>query len=299
MNLRQLQAFKIVFAEESITLSARRFGITQPAMSTLIGKLEDEVGFSLFDRHKGRLKATPEANRFIVEVDQVLSGFDKVVRTARDIRTLNTGQLQIASLPGISIGFLPSVVAVFSKQHPEVKLSLQARSSTQVEEWLASQLFDIGIAELPIVHPAVDVEPLKLNCVCVVPEGHPLAKFDILTPADVAPYPFISLNPDHMTHFRLKAAFEADSVIWQPKVECQLFAPACMLVSEGVGVALVDPFTAADFKGRGIETRPFKPSIPFDIALLHPSLRPRSLIAEEFVTLLKKEIQIYLRHDDL
>ena len=294
MKLRQLQAFKIVLDEGSITLAAERFGITQPAMSTLIGKLEEEIGFALFDRHKGRLRPTPEAIRFHEEVDQALSGFDKVSRTARDIRDLNTGHLRIASYPGVSFGLLPQVIAEFSRQHSDVRLSLQTRSSVQVQEWLASQLFDIGIAELPIDHPAIDVEPIILDCVCVLPADHPLTSLEAIAPRDLTHYPVISLNPDHMTHFRLKAAFEAAGVAWRPFVECQLFASACALVAEGVGITLADPFTADDFKTRGVELRPFTPAIPFDIGLLYPSLRPRSMLTVAFEKLLKKRLQPYL-----
>ena len=293
MNLRQLQAFKIVLDEGSITYAAERFGITQPAMSTLIGKLEDEIGFALFDRHKGRLRATPEAMQFFEDVDQVLNGFDKVVRTARDIRDLNRGQLRIASFPGLSTGLLPRILATFARTHPDVRLSLQTRSSIQVQEWLASQLFDIGIAELPVDHPAIDVEPVSVECVCVLHKDHPLAAMDVLTPGDLARHPFIALNPEHMTHYRLKKAFEDNDVTWRPQIECQLFAPACALAAQGAGVSLVDPFTAAEHRDSGIVVRPFRPSVSFDVGLLSPSLRPRSQLAREFEALLKKELQKY------
>ena len=202
--------------------------------------------------------------------------------------------MRIASYPGVSFGLLPQVIAEFSRQHSDVRLSLQTRSSVQVQEWLASQLFDIGIAELPIDHPAIDVEPIILDCVCVLPADHPLTSLEAIAPRDLTHYPVISLNPDHMTHFRLKAAFEAAGVAWRPFVECQLFASACALVAEGVGITLADPFTADDFKTRGVELRPFTPAIPFDIGLLYPSLRPRSMLTVAFEKLLKKRLQPYL-----
>lgn len=295
MNLRQLQAFRIVLDERSMTVAAQRFGVTQPAMSTLIGKLEDEIGFALFDRHKGRLRPTPEALRFQEEVDQALSGFEKVARAARDIRELNAGQLRIASLPGISMGFLPGVVADFAAEHPDVRLSLQTRSSGQVQEWMASQTFDVGISELPVDHPSINVEPLSFDCVCAMPEGHPLSNLDVTTPEDLKPYPLITLYPEHMTHFRLKTVFEDAGLPWRPHVECQIFAPACIMVARGVGVALIDPFTAVDFENRGVVTRPFAPAVRFDIGILFPALRPKSLLTEKFVRLLRDALAPYVR----
>ncbi len=295
MNVRQLKAFKTVIDRGSITQAAEIFNITQPAMSSMIATLEADVGFALFERAKGRIRPTPEALKLYEDVERALTGFDKVVRSACDIRDLRTGQLRIASLPGPSFGFLPRIVAAFHGAYPEVIVSLQTRSSVQVTEWIEAQLFDIGLAELPVDKPAIEVEPMALACVCVLPAGDPLQRLEVITPQDLRERPFISLNPDHLTHRRLKAAFEAAGLTWQPRMECQLFAPACSLAAEGVGATVVDPFTAEDFADRGIVTRPFHPPILHDIGILYPALRPRSRLAEAFASLLKRELARFVR----
>lgn len=294
MNIRQLKAFKTVIDHGSITQAAEVFNITQPAMSNMIAALEADVGFSLFERTQGRVRPTPEAFSLYEEAEKALTGFDKVIRSAGDIRDLRTGQLRIASMPGPSFGFLPRVVALFHKAYPEVVVSLQTRSSLQVKDWIESQLFDIGLAELPVDSSAIEVEPLQMRCVCVLPEDNPLRHKRVIKPKDLEAHPFISLNPDHMTHRRLMNAFEAAGVPWRPQVECQLFAPACSLAAQGVGIAVVDPFTAEDFSGRGIVTRPFKPAIMHDIGILYPASQPRSRVTEEFALILKRELDRFL-----
>ena len=295
MNVRQLKAFKTVMDRGSITQAAATFNITQPAMSSMIAALEADVGFALFERSKGRIRPTPEALSLYEEVEKALTGFDKVVRTAYDIRDLRTGQLRIASFPAPSFGFLPRIVAAFHRAYPEVTVSLQTRSSPQVNDWIESQLFDIGLAELPVDRPAIEVEPMAVACVCILPAGDPLRRLDTITPPDLQGRPFISLNPDHVTHRRLKAAFEAAGVPWQPQMECQLFAPACSLAAQGIGVTVVDPFTAEDFADRGIVVRPFEPAILHDMGILYPALRPRSRLAEAFADLLKRELARFVQ----
>jgi len=295
MNLRQLHAFRAAMREGSVTHAAEALGVTQPAASSLITKLEDDLGFLLFKRDKGRIVPTPEGRHFYQEVEKILSAVDKATRAAHDIRDLRLGQLRIAAMPGLSLVFLPRVVARFLARRPEVSATLQTRSSIQVKEWIAAQLYDIGIAELPVDDPAIEAKPLSMDCVCALPEGHPLAAHEVITPALIARTPVIALGRDHMTHFRLFQAFEEAGVAWQPKIECQLFAPACNLVAEGLGVAVIDPVTAADHRSHGIVTRPFEPRIPFDVAILYPANQPRSQLVQSFARDLEAAIAPYLR----
>jgi DNA-binding transcriptional LysR family regulator len=294
MNLRQLQAFKAVMHEGTVTQAAHLMGVTQPAISSMIANLEQDVGFALFRRHKGRVHPTPEALHLFDEVEKALSGMDKVLRAARDIKDLSVGQLQVASLPGPSLVFLPRVVAEFIEARPGVTVSLQTRSSLQIKEWIAAQLYDIGLAELPVDDPAIEVEALSFNCVCVMPAGHALAREEVITPHHLSGLPIIALSRDHMTHFRLRDAFLAAGVPWSPRCECQLFAPACSLVAGGAGIAVVEPITAANYADRGLVSRPFEPRIPFDIGLLYPAMRPRSNLAREFTVLLRERFSPYL-----
>ena len=294
MNLRQLQAFKAVMNEGTLTQAADIMAVTQPAVSSLIANLEQSVGFPLFKRHKGRIHRTPEAERFYEEVEKVLSAVETAMRSAKDIRDLELGYLRIASMPGLSLVFLPRIVARFVENRPGLMIALQTRSSLQVKQWIGAQLYDLGLVELPVDDPAIEVEPFSMDCVCVLPEGHPLTAHKCITPALVDGIPFVSLSRDHMTHFRLKQAFEAAKVAWRPRFECQLFAPACSLVAAGAGISVIDPVTAADYEGRGVVTRPFRPRIPFDIGIIYPAMRPRSRLAYAFSALLKDCLASYV-----
>lgn len=294
MQIRQLKALRAVIATGTTTQAAEFLNVTQPAISNLIASLERELGFELFERSKGRLTPTPEAFRLAEEAEKTISSFNRITEVARDLRDLKAGQLRIACLPGLALDFLPRVIAKFLKEKPDVTASLQIRSSARVKEWVAAQYLDLGVAELPADDPAIECEPLEMQCVCVLPERHPLAKKKVITPHDLDGVPFVALNRDHMTFFRISNAFEAANAKFNVKVEAQLFSPACVLVAEGVGVSLVDPVSAKVHARRGITTRPFQPPIPFDIGLMYPAYRPRSLLVQNFVSLLRIELADYV-----
>jgi len=283
MNLRQIEAFRAVMMEGSVTQAAAILGVTQPAVSALIANLEASMGFLLFNRHRGRFQPTGEALAFLEDAERLVTSHDRAQRSARDIRDLKSGALRIAAMQAISMNFLPKLIANFVAERPAVKVSLQTRSSTQIREWISVQFFDIGIAELPTDNPAYEYEPLSFDCVCALPEDHPLAQKDVITPKDLEHEPVIALNPEHSTHFHLKRAFEAAGVTWAPHIESFLFAPACRMAAEGAGIAIVDPFSVSDFAHLGLVGRPFEPRIPYELGLIFPALRPRTRIVNEFV----------------
>jgi len=291
MNLRQIEAFKAVMTEGSATQAAVALGISQPAVSGLIANLENSMGFMLFKRRRGRIRPTAEAETFLEDAERVLDSHRRAVRAARDIRDMKYGSLRIAALPAVSMNFMPKLIARFIRGRPQVRVSLQTRSSPQIREWMSAQLLDIGFVELPADDPAVECDPLSLQCLCAVPAEHALAALATITPNDLEGEPLIVQNPEHSAHYQLKAAFESQGVRWAPQMECHLFAPACRLAAEGAGIAIVDPFTAAEFSGQGLVFRPFAPAIPYELGLLYPALRPRSRLVNEFAVALKAALE--------
>jgi len=88
MNLRQIEAFRAVMTEGSVTQAAVALGVTQPAVSCLIANLEESMGFLLFKRHRGRFQPTGEAEIFLEDAERLLASHSRATRTARDIRDL-------------------------------------------------------------------------------------------------------------------------------------------------------------------------------------------------------------------
>lgn len=294
MNIRQLQALRAVIENHTTTHAADMLGITQPAISGLIAALEKSLEIKLFERSKGRLWPTPEAHQLASEADKVLAGFNQMELRARNLRELKHGELRIACLPGPALEFVPKALAEFLEDKPDVHVHLQIRPSTEVKEWVGARYLDLGLAELPVDNPAIEYQPLTMRCVCVVPSDHILASKKVLTPNDLDNVPFIALEPGHMTYSRLAAAFHNAGARFNVRVNVHLFAPACVLVENGAGVALVDPISARAHSTRGLTVIPFEPAIPFTIALMTPVGRPPSLLTLSFIEKLKSAFAPYL-----
>src|SRR5918997_903606 len=106
MDFRQLETFRAVIENRSATRAAAALGVTQPAVSAAIARLEAQVGFSLFERRGGRLEPTPEGLLFYGEVAHSLSGIDRLTQAVLDIRQVRAGRLAVASHPWAAISLL-------------------------------------------------------------------------------------------------------------------------------------------------------------------------------------------------
>jgi DNA-binding transcriptional LysR family regulator len=292
MKIRNIEAFHALMVAGTTTEAAAMLRVSQPAVSRMIGQLERDLGFPLFKRVKGRLYPTPEAEIFDGEVEKSFIGIDKLARTAEDIRANRTGHLRIVGMPALSLGFVPKVLDRFLDTRPGLNVTLEVRSSEKVVDWIAAQQFDLGLAVMPVDHPAIEVEPLDPSeAACVLPAGHPLEAKTVIVPRDLEDLPFVSLGTEHRVRFEIDQAFEEAGVKRSIGVVAQLSAVVCQLVECGRGVGIVDPFTAADFAERGVVVRPFRPAIFFNTALLYPAHRPRSRLTRDFAALLRASLR--------
>ena len=290
MDVRLLEAFRAVVDHRTVTNAATSLGVTQPAVSAQIARLEQELGFLLFERGNGRLKPTPEGLLFYAEASKALGGIDRLTQAARQIRTAQVGQLVIASHPSAAISLLPPIISAFLAERPGVLVRLVSRNSDVISRLLPSQSYDIGIAELPVDENAVKVTRFRLRCVAVLPPGHPLQAHKRLFPALLAPHPVVALAPTLQTALRLKTTFAEAGVELSPVAEAEYFATLCGLVASGAGWSLVDPLSSQTFQHLGLTVRPFDPAIYYEIGAFSAREREPSILAQAFLALLSDKL---------
>ncbi len=300
LSIRQLQTFREIMRSGTVSAASRVLGRTQPSVSTMLANLETELGFELFERRKGRLIPKPEAYFFVEETEAILDRVNRSAQTMREIGDLDRGRLKIASLPGASLFLLPQIVADFVKERPQVEASIMTRSSVKIHEWIASQQYDIGLAEIPMQRNALNIQPINLECVCALRQDDPLAAKPFLTPDDLDNAPMAALYPEHFTHRDAKRSFEKAGKRFNIRFEMSIFIPAMTLIEHGVAYSLVDQISAASYyhyRGRDalLTFRPFRPKLPFDIAILTPAHRPLSRLATAFCDKIDQEVKRFAK----
>lgn len=291
LSLKQVEAFRAVVLAGSVSRAAERLFISQPAVSRLIADMEDRVGFTLFDRAR-RFQLTAEGRLLFREVQQAFSGLEWISKRASDIATFRVGYLSIAASPALALGFLPPILRDFKLTHKDVSLASHVRNSPEVAQWVASGQIEVGFAALPVSQSGLRIQALEpMPAICMVPRSHRLSSEPFLTPAMLASEPIISLGSDSMIRMQIDEVFAQAGVSILSSVEAMMSAQAALLAHEGLGIAIIDPFTAVAFQHPGLVLKPLHPLIPYQYAMLVAEHTEPSRLAHIF-------IDIALRHGE-
>lgn len=282
LTIQQLQTFREVMRTGSVSEASRVLGRTQPAVSAVIANLERQLGFPLFLREHGRLTPCPEAHYLLEEAGDILDRLARTTRSMAEFATRERGSLRIACHPAASGFFLPALLGDFLKDRPAVKADLMMRSSQVVTDLVASQEFDIGLAETPAARSSIRIRSWDLECVLALPAENPFAPDRPLTPRDLDGFPMATLFDDHATNMATEAAFARAGAELNRRFVLRTSLPAIQLVVQGMCASLVDRITAQSCPTGGVVFRRFAPRITSAVAILEPAHRPQSLLAQAF-----------------
>ena len=290
MDFKLLETFKVVIETRSATQAAVLLGVTQPAISAQLGRLEDMLELTLFDRTGGRLKPTDEGLSFYAEVAKALDNISHLEQAAENIRKGRLGRLVIASHPSAGISLLPGLISTFLKNHDGVTVRLITRNSEVVRSLFPSQLYDIGLTELPIDYRGIKAVKYRVPCVAVLPKGHALETQKVITPTMLSGLPFFAIHRNRSSHHAIARAFADAGAVFNLVGEAEFFASICAVVAAQGAVSVIDPWTADSF-GPSVVVRPFVPDIPYEIAVFHSADRRPSTITSDFLALIEQRLR--------
>lgn len=274
--MRQIEAFRAVMTSGGVTSAAAMLHISQPSVSRLIADLEYSVGFALFERRGGRMFPTGEARALFEAVRRSFVGLDLLEQAARRIRAHPMGTLRLAALPALAVTLLPGVLKRFSERHPDVKVTVEVLGQRAIEDRIFLGQADLGIGVAPAPREGVRSTTLaRADYVCAIPAGHPFAERQEIGMADLAGVAFVGPmhEADDLWHGIDDAIAEAGIAMkrtWESQHSLTMYA----MVEAGLGVAVVEPFSAALFTRLGVAVRPLRPAIAFEFALLEPDIGP-------------------------
>ena len=195
MKLHQLR-YLVAIAENgfNITTAAQRLNTSQPGVSKQLKLLEEELGFQIFIREGRQLtRMTPVGAQIVERAQRILHELKSIRRISEDLRDESGGQLSIGTTHAQARYVLPTVVAAFREQFPDVKLHLHQGTSEQIAEMMDADRIDFAIvtgadAQFPGV---VKLPAYRWHRCLVVPRTHPLATDKRITLKTLAAYPII------------------------------------------------------------------------------------------------------------
>ena len=290
MKLRQLETLYAIMKAGSITAAARNLHVTQPAVSAVLKHTEQQLKMKLFERIGGRLHPTPEALALLPDLEEIFGRIDTVNRVVEELRDGRTGKLVIATSPTLVNALLPQAVAALRKSSPNVSVFVESLPTPLAIERVSRREADIGIVYAPVADSALDTEDLLVTeMACAMPAAHPLARKKEIRAADLAGESVIATGPNTRLGMLIEEACRAKGDT-PPVVGIAASSSltACMMVSRGAGLALVDRSIELCGKFGDLAFRPFRPRVDIRVQLIFPRDRPRSRATLQLAAWMKK-----------
>lgn len=274
---RQVELFRAVMQAGSLGGAAQALHSSQPTLSRELALMEQRLGYLLFERAKGaRLKPTAAALALFDSVQRHYQGLAQVQAQAAALARADALQLQLLALPALAHALLPPALAAWLALEPDGRVAVTPAETPQLAARMAEQGHDLGLAEdcSPVSGCRVEALP-ALPEVAVLPVGHALLARPRLRPEDFADQAFISLADDDPYRAAIDRLFASTGVPRRLQLQTTSSVAACALVARGLGVAIVNPYTALACAGPALAWRPLSIAIPYQLALIHPLRRPR------------------------
>ncbi|WP_319484828.1 LysR substrate-binding domain-containing protein [uncultured Cohaesibacter sp.] len=292
MRLRQIEAFRATMNTGTITGAANMMAVTQPSVSRLIADLELNLGFRLFERKGSRLHPTEEALRFYQEVERTFAGIDQLEAVAERILQEQMGLLSVLSTPALATSLMPKVFKRFHELYPETKVRLEVRMPMEIFRHLQSNAGDVAVSNHAAELPGVIQEPLiDAAFVCVIPEGHRLAKKDVITHGDLDGETLIGLSSEGVLNWnKIFKKFRETGIENYNWLSTQHSGSGYALVAENLAIGILEPFSARQWDGRGVVVRPLRPKITFSFSLCFSANKAKSSVAQDFAKLVRQQL---------
>jgi len=243
MNIEHLYTFQEVVRLGSFSEVAKKFGISQPAVTFQIQKLEQELGIRLIDRSQRAFTPTAAGKRLLLFAEAVDIEREHLERELEKMREDIAGDLLIgaSTIPGEYL--LPPLLAKFKQRHPAVRIQVDISDSARVIAGIADGTYEVGFCGTTPEGQYLDYFRIASDeIVLIVPPEHPFAKKREIAADELAGQPFIFRETTSGTQRSLEDRLSQaglDIRKWVPQLILGSTQAVVLAVAAGAGIAFV------------------------------------------------------------
>lgn len=266
MDFRELTYITAVADNQSVTEAAKKLYISQPSLSYIISKVEEDMGVKLFDRKTNPISLTYAGEQYVKTARQILLMKDNLRRELSDIGHGQKGRINIG-IPTERAGYmLPKVIGVFKKEYPNIEIYLQESKSEEIinnliNDKIAFCVLPGGEDSLPAglcteyiyseklyLVTAKDVIDDKMISGKNDDDGYKIVDFSKLNS-----FPFIIMKRGQYIRKKVDSIFKKYNFIPKECMEVSSCISATQLAGAGLGITIVperaiEPFKNMDFE---------------------------------------------------
>jgi len=244
---RDLRNFLAVYEHRHFGKAAKVNGLSQPAITKSIQRLENDFGMVLFDRSRSHVSPTAVCESVVSHAKTVLAELNELERVVQMLRGLEAGSLAVGVGPAMSESYVTEAFGSLAQDHPGVQFEIRVDHWKQLSQLLISGEIDLLIADLSDASgdDRFRVTPLPAQeFVWFCRRRHPLSEKKLLTRKDLMQYPLATprMPPWAVNWFQavLAEGDETTKCVALPSIRCESYSTLKRIVleSECVSVAL-------------------------------------------------------------
>ena len=249
MNLQQLQYIVAVADTGQFSKAARQCHVTQPTLTMMVRKLEDELGMTIFQRRSQPTRPTVEGIALIDQARVVLREAGQFKELVKELRTGTSGTYRIGIIPTLAPYLLPLFLARFADEHPEARLTIDERKTSRILKALRHGQLDIGIMAGPVVGDDLGTITLFHEpFLTYLPDGHALLRQKRISRKDLRKAPLWVLSEGHCLRNQALSVCQHPSSAGHDNI---LYSTGSIetlkrMVSSGSGITLVPELSVTD-----------------------------------------------------
>jgi len=290
MDFDQLETFLEVARHASFSRAAEKRFRTQPAISSQIRALEEEVGAKLFDRSGGKVALTAAGKVFQKYSEEALEARKNIINAMAEMERVPRGEIVVGANEGTFLHILPEVFAEFKKLYPNVAVQVSHLERAKILESVIDNSVDFGVVSTPVDDKRLTVVAIHRDeLVIVVPPGHPLSRMKEVGISEVVRFPLL-LPKIGRTRDALESLFDERHL--KPRIAMELDSSELLkrFVAADVGVGFIARSNAIeDIKAGTLKAIPMADaSIRRELALVFRKDKALSRAALAFIDIAVK-----------
>ncbi len=226
-NAQDIHYFLEVASTLNITRASERLGISQPAVSQALGRLESDLGVKLLMRGKTGVQLTRAGHRVVRQSQAILHEWNNLKKSAHEEEESLGGQFKVGCHPSVAIYTLGDFLPAFLLKYPEIEIHLKHGLSREIANDIINWKLDLGLVVNPPKHPDLVIKELFRDRVTFW--KNPNTKLN-----DVLIY-----NPELMQVQNLLGQIKKQKMKFKRHVESTNLEVILQMASTGAGIAIL------------------------------------------------------------
>lgn len=196
MTLTELRYLVALDTERHFGRAAERSFVSQPTLSVALKKLEDQLGVTLFERHRGEARPTPVGTRVIEQARRVLAEAEQLKTIAQEGGDELKGALRVGAIYTVGPYLFPHLVPALRRAVPDMPLVIEESYTDVLARRLKQNELDVIVIALPFGGVGINAWPVyDESFVVALPKEHPWAARDVIQSKDLGSENVLLLGP--------------------------------------------------------------------------------------------------------